>query len=762
MENDQMSSIDGVVERVLFKNINNGYVVLELDMGESMTVVVGILGSIDEGEELRVTGEYINHPKFGAQFKAQLCERKLPETAHAIQKYLSSGAIKGIGLALAKKIVEEFGEKTLDIMENDPQKMLQIQGITPKKLDKITQELGKIFGIRRLMMYLAQYGLSPSIAIRVWHKWGQFAVDIVSENPYALCDFGVELDFYKAEEIAEKMEIPSDSKERIRAGIAYILTDNSYNGHTCLPTDKLCSKACEIMEINEQAFYETLEKEYNEETLVEYKKGNRCYTYLYDFFVAEKYIAGRMGVMKDFFLDSERDYCDIINLAEEQSGIKYESLQREAIGLALSKGFMILTGGPGTGKTTTLNAIISLYEQQGERVMIAAPTGRAAKRISDLTGYDASTIHRLLEVSYENDGKIKFIHDENNPIACDVLIVDEMSMVDTLLFESLLRAMKLACRLILVGDCDQLPSVGAGNLLKDMIDSGTITVVQLKEIFRQSEKSGIITSAHRIVQGEMPDITQKDSDFFFLQRLNGDEALDTMVDLYKRRLPKTYGFSPFNDIQILSPTRKGQLGVVELNKRLQLEINPPSAKKNEVRGMLYSFRDGDKVMQTKNNYEIVWSKEKEPGTGIFNGDMGTIIEVKKSAGIVSIDFEGRVTDYSLDMLDQLELAYAITVHKSQGSEFPAVIIPLLGGFDKLYYRSLLYTAVTRAKKLLIIVGSRTRLLSMVENNRKTLRYSCLRAMLIEQLKSLPKGGSLDGQSQEKADKAVSTGHILPE
>ena len=731
----ELVKIEGCVENILFRNIENGYVVLDLDMGSALTTVVGELGNIDEGEELCLTGEYITHPKFGVQFKAYLCERKLPETSFAIQKYLSSGVIKGIGPTLAKRIVEEFGDKTLDIIENNAEELLKVKGISPKKLDEISQEFKRIFGIRRLMIYLAQYSVPPAVAIKAWKKWGQFSFDIINENPYALCDFGIELDFNKAEDIAAQLQIPFDNKNRIRAGINYLLIDNTYSGHTCLPTDKLQQKACAILEISEEVFYQTLEQEYNDENLIEYIKGNRCFTFLHDYYIAENYIAGRMTVMKDFFKDNTNDYEDIIDLEESTNDIKYERLQRNAISLALSKGFMILTGGPGTGKTTTLNAIISLYKQQGLRVMLSAPTGRAAKRISDLTGYEAKTIHRLLEVGYESDGRLKFIHDENNPINCDVLIVDEMSMVDTLLFEALLRAIKLSCRLIMVGDSDQLPSVGAGNLLKDLIDSNAITVVELKEIFRQAQKSCIVTNAHKIVEGIIPDLTQKNSDFFFFQRFEESDAEDTIVELYKSRLPKAYNYSPIEDIQILSPTRKGVLGVVELNKRIQQEINPPKKELNEIKGMLYTFRVNDKVMQTKNNYDITWTKDNEAGAGIFNGDIGIIIEVNKVEGIVKINFECRITEYSFEMLDQLELAYAITVHKSQGSEFPVVILPILGGFDKLYFRNLLYTAVTRAKKLLIIVGSKNRVEYMVQNNRKTLRYSCLKSMLIKENKN---------------------------
>ncbi len=734
MKNEEFVHIEGTVENILFKNVSNGYIVLDLDMGTALTTVVGELGDIEEGEELCLTGQYITHSKFGVQFKAVICERKLPETAYAIQKYLSSGAIKGIGPTIAKRIVDEFGERSLMILENSPDELIKVKGITLKKIDEISQELRRIFGIRKLMNYLSQYNISPSSSVKAWKKWGQFSLDIINENPYSLCDDEIELDFFKAEEIAQKLEISDNDKNRIRAGMRYILSENLFSGHTCLPTDKLLQKSKEILGISEEDFYKTLEQEYLEENLIEYMKKNRSFTFLRDYYIAESYISGRMAVMQSFFLDSKTDYEKMISEEEKNKNITYDDVQKKAISLALSKGFIILTGGPGTGKTTTLKAIISLYERQGKRVMLAAPTGRAAKRISDLTGYEAKTIHRLLEMGY-SDGQLRFIHNENNPIECDVLIVDEMSMVDTLLFEALLRAMKLNCRIIMVGDSDQLPSVGAGNILKDLIDSGTMTVVKLEKIFRQAQQSCIVTNAHKIVSGEMPDLSQKNNDFFFLKAVDEDDAIRIILQLYLNRLPKAYNISPTEDIQILSPSRKGKSGVVELNRLIQSQINPSSSQKNEIKSMLYTFREKDKVMQIKNNYDIVWTKGDEPGTGVFNGDIGTILLVKKSEGTVVIDFEGRIAEYSTELLNQLELAYAVTVHKSQGSEFPYVIIPIIDGFDKLYFRNLLYTAVTRAKQMIIIVGSEDRIRYMVENNRKTLRYSCLKSFLKTELKN---------------------------
>lgn len=730
---NELIHIEGTVETVLFCNEQNGYIVLDLDTGGDYVTVVGELGTIEEGEELRLTGKYVTHPKFGAQFRAEACERKLPATETAILKYLSSGVIKGIGPTLAKRMVEEFGDKTLEVIENTPEDLVKVKGMSAKKADEISQEFRRIFGIRALMIFLAGYGVSPSVAVSAWKRWGQFAVEQIKANPYILCTQGIELEFSKAEEMAAKLEIPKDSPGRIRAGICYILTHNAFNGHTCLPEDRLKETAVKLLDVGEEVFDDNLSAACDDDELCVYDKDGRSFVFLQDFFRAEQYISTRLSVMNDCFKDTGTDYSKLIDIEEKTKIITYADKQREAISLALSKGFLILTGGPGTGKTTTLKAIISLYEQRGMKVMITAPTGRAAKRIADLTGYPAKTIHRLLEVMYDKSGQLKFKHNEQDPVSCDVMIIDEMSMVDTLLFESLLRALKLSCRLIMVGDSDQLPSVGAGNILKDMIDSGRLTVVALNEIFRQAQQSCIITNAHKIVNGEEPDLSRKDSDFFFMQRLDAEGAAVTVTELCSRRLPDAYGYSPLDDIQVLCPSRKGILGSVEMNKMLQRVLNPPKKELSEVKGILFTFRDGDKVMQTKNNYDIVWKKDGENGTGIFNGDIGIIVKVKRGEGTVVIDFEGRIAEYSLEMLEQLELAYAITVHKSQGSEFTAVIIPLLGGFDKLYYRNLLYTAVTRAKKMLIIVGSKSIVEKMVHNDRRTLRYTCLRHMIESEL-----------------------------
>ncbi len=721
--------IEGTVENVLFKNENNGYIVLELDAGGELVTVVGELGEVESGEGLILEGKYVTHHKFGTQFQAEYCERKLPDTVVNIEKYLSSGAIKGIGPSLAKRIVGVFGERTLWIMENEPHRLSEIKGISVKKCDEIAAEAKKLFSLRCIMSYLSQYEVRSQYAMKTYQKFGENAMDLMQENPYILCGDSIELDFRKADVIAHDLRIERNDNKRVIAGLQYILKMNTSLGHCCLPLSVLLSKASPALNISEREFYSSYNAALEDNELFEYVKNDREYVYLPDYYYAERFIADRIQILRDFSSPDDFNIDSMIDIEEEEHGIKYETLQRQAITSAVSRGLMIMTGGPGTGKTTTLNAIISIFEKMGCNVLLAAPTGRAAKRMSDLTGYEAKTIHRLLEVEYNAGGKLKFRHNDNNPLECDVLVVDEMSMVDVMLFESLLRAVRLGCKLIMVGDSDQLPSVGAGNLLRDIIDSGKVTVIELKEIFRQARESCIVTNAHKIVSGEYPDLTQKANDFFFFKREEYDKAVQLVVELAKTRLPKAYQYSPTDDIQILTPSRKGILGTVELNKVLQNELNPPDASKPEHKSYMYTFRVGDKVMQTKNNYDIIWRRDDEQGTGIFNGDIGKIVNINKGTMTAVIEFDGRVAVYPFDLLSQVELAYAITVHKSQGCEFEAVIMPVLGEFEKLYYRNLLYTAVTRAKKLLILIGSEKKIYTMVDNNRRTRRYTCLKSML---------------------------------
>ncbi|MDF2568199.1 MAG: helicase, putative, RecD/TraA family, partial [Oscillospiraceae bacterium] len=554
--------------------------------------------------------------------------------------------------------------------------------------------------------------------------WGVMAVEMVKDNPYALCNNEFEINFATADDIAKEMEVPTDSVCRIKAALSYVLIKNLSNGHTCLPEDKLVLAAYNILNVEENLIETVLKEEIEKSNLYAIDRG-KLYIYLPVMITAESYITSRLTLMVGKPPEEEDSLDTVIDIFEGECNIEYATLQRKAIKQALINQVMILTGGPGTGKTTTLNAIIELLEQQGNKVLIAAPTGRAAKRISEVTGKEAKTIHRLLEVEFGEHDRINFSRNERNMLDCSVVVVDEMSMIDTLLFDSLLRAMPLKCKLVMVGDSDQLPSVGAGNVLKDLIDSNCIPTVQLTQIFRQAAQSLIVTNAHSIVRGNMPNTSQKDNDFFFMQRIDPLEAQKTVMELCANRLPASYGFNPFDDIQVLCPSRKGELGVIELNKKLQQELNPKSSEKAEFSHNFYTFREGDKVMQIKNNYDISWMKEDEKGLGIFNGDIGIVRMIDKSNRVMCIDFDLRIAYYTFEMANELELAYAITVHKSQGSEFNAIVIPILGGFDKLYFRNLLYTAVTRAKKILIIVGSKKRLEYMVSNNRKMLRYTGL-------------------------------------
>lgn len=722
--------ISGIVEQVLFRNEENGYIVLDLNADGKLVTITGELGEADEGEFLSLWGTYITHPRYGEQFQAENCERRLPDTSVNIERYLGSGIIKGIGKVLARKIVQTFGTETLEILENEPQKLMQVRNMTQKKCDEIAKEAKHIFAMRNVVSYFEGYGIKSRYAMRAFRAWGANCRKMIQENPYLLCTDTIGMEFQKTETYAHELHIPKTAHCRIFAGIIHILRHNTTLGHTCLPLDKLAAATINFLEINEAIFYEAYQTELQKENIIEFCKGKREFVYLPEYYLAERYITDRIVLLNQLTQsETMSDDASMITEAEQQTGFQYADKQKQAIRFALSNRMLLMTGGPGTGKTTTLNAMIYCLQKQGNRVLITAPTGRAAKRISDLTGYEAKTIHRLLGVQFDASGVQKFIHHEENPLHCDVLIIDEVSMVDVLLFSHLLRALKTDCRLILVGDNDQLPSVGAGALLKHLLESNCMPVIALKEIFRQAQQSCIVTNAHRIVNGEMPDLTRKDNDFFFFHRTEFSQVSDLLIELTCARLPRAYQYSPVKDIQVITPTKKGMLGTIELNKALQARLNPPDVQKPQVKSSIYEFRSGDKVMQTKNNYDITWSKNGENGTGIFNGDIGTILSVNRRQGEVKIDFDGRETIYPVNMIEQLELAYAITVHKSQGSEFEAVIIPMLGKMEKLTYRNLFYTAVTRAKKLLILIGTPAKIKQMIDNRNHNQRYSCLRYML---------------------------------
>ncbi|WP_312645234.1 ATP-dependent RecD-like DNA helicase [Hydrogenoanaerobacterium sp.] len=732
MQEQELEKLEGTVEYISFHSDDTGFTVLGLAVNNEteLVTVVGEMVEISEGEHLSLLGEYAAHPTYGQQFRVSMCEKTLPATANAILKYLSSKSIKGIGPVLANRLVGHFGNTTLDIIEKAPERLTEVKGISPKKAQEIAGDFKRIYGVRMVMMFLSKYNVHPSVCVRVWKKWGGTSVEVLSENPYLLCTGDLGLTFAQADAIAMEMEFPPEHPHRVNAALAFVLRHNLSNGHTCLPEANLLKISTELLGVDRVLVEQCLFEQIDAEELISLEAGGKTLIYLPQLYCAERYISGRLLIARSAFASPDIDYSSQIDSLEQSFSIEYEGLQRKAISAALNSGVFILTGGPGTGKTTTINAIIELFEQMGEKVLLAAPTGRAAKRMAEMTGREAKTIHRLLEVDFKAGDSLTFKRNERNPLDAGVLIIDEMSMVDTLLFESLLRAMRLSCRLVLVGDADQLPSVGAGNVLRDMIDSDVLYTVHLQEIFRQAAQSLIVTNAHQIVRGEHPDLNVRDNDFFFLRGTNFQGITETLVDLIGRRLPKAYGFSPKWDIQVLSPTRKSELGTVELNRRLQQSLNPPAQGKNEFKFGGYVFREGDKIMQIRNNYDIVWEKEDgESGLGIFNGDIGEILQIDKSTRMLLLRFDDKQAEYSFDMANELELGYAITVHKSQGSEFEAVIIPLLHATKNLYYRNLLYTAVTRAKRLLILLGDPNSVYYMVDNNKKTLRYTNLAQFL---------------------------------
>lgn len=722
----ELQRIEGTVENIVFRNEDNGYTVFDFNSGGEWITVVGELGDVQEGENLIIQGNYTTHSRFGTQFKAQIYEEKLPDTAINIEKYLASGAIKGIGVKLAEKIVKHFGNKTLEILETEPHRLTEIKGISPKKCTAIIAETKKAFALRNLSAFLKKHGVKFSCVMKIYLEYGTEALELINENPYMLCHENIGLDFKKADEIAVSLKcIVKNHPQRIVAFIRDELRKSAENnGHSCMPWEYILNRVSSELLIYSDDEISEVCNNISEHEFFKYTYNDIEYIALPKYYKAEKYIAERIKSMNtkkrnvkcDLFIDDE----------EKRNNIKYEALQREAIATAVSEKILILTGGPGTGKTTTLNAIISILKKMGMNVMLSAPTGRATKRMTEITGHNAKTIHRLLEMRSESEG---FSRNEKNPLNCDVVIVDEVSMVDVLLFEALLRAMKSKCKLILTGDCDQLPSVNAGNLLHDLIDGQAVKVIRLEEVFRQAQQSCIVTNAHKIVNGEYPDLTENKNDFFFLRRYNSENALKLVVDLMKKRLPDAYNYSPFDDIQIIAPSRKGMVGTNELNRILQNEINSQNGLKTEYTGINGIFRQGDKVMQNVNNYEIEWEKNGETGKGIFNGDIGRIKSINLSKKIAVIDFDGRIAEYPFELLIQIELAYAITVHKSQGCEFEAVIVPVQDGFDMLNHRNLLYTAVTRAKKLLILIGSEQVIYKMIDNKRGTERYTSLKSML---------------------------------
>ena len=719
----------GSVEDVIYKNAENGYTVLNLGCEEGLIPVVGNLGNVNEGERLNLRGGWITSTKYGRQFKAVLCERSLPQTEEEIAAYLGSGVIKGLGHAIAKRIVKAFGTESLDIIDNDCMQLTAIKGISSDKALYISEEYHKITGVNEVIKFLGEYNFGPAHAISVWSAFEHESIKKIKTNPYILCRGGIDIDFRSVDRMAADLGFDAENSDRVRAGIVYVLRENANAGHTCLPIEKLRESVCDYLGIERRQFESCLDDCEGYDWVVRLTLSNREFVYLPEYYYSETIVAKKLAFMLRTSAQYEKDYSDEIRGVEFSENIQYEALQRAAINACLTGSVFILTGGPGTGKTTTLNGVIKILKAQKKRILLCAPTGRAAKRMSDLTGEPAKTIHRLLEVDFTSNDELKFKRNEKNPLPADVIIADEMSMVDSLLMCSLVRAIKPSSKFIMVGDSNQLPSVGAGNVLKDLIASHFIPSVELKEIFRQAAKSLIVTNAHRIVKGEFPVLDDKQNDFFFMNKPNEEDIPSLVIQLAKQRLPSTYGFSPIDDIQVLCPTKMGAAGTRELNKLLQQALNPPAQNKAEMKFFDVIFRIGDKVMQTKNDYDVLWTRNNEKGSGIFNGDIGIIRSVDRFSQNVTIDFEGRMAIYTSEMLRKLEHAYAITIHKSQGSEYDAVIIPITGYTKNLLYRNLLYTGVTRAKKMIILIGTRELVKAMVDNDRKMLRYTLLRPML---------------------------------
>ncbi|MBQ0110784.1 MAG: ATP-dependent RecD-like DNA helicase [Oscillospiraceae bacterium] len=727
-----MENLKGVVEYITYQNRLNGYTVATVITDDGPVTVVGTLLSVAVGDTLELTGEMTEHSTYGTQFKVSDCKRVAPQGKAAILNYLSSGAIKGVGPATARLMVERFGEDTLEIIANSPLRLAEIRGISSEKAVKIGDEYAKQFSVRDIMFRFSKYGLSPQDAMTVYRALGDNAVEIFEKNPYVLCDEEIGFSFVKADQIAGLIQGARESDHRIGSGIIYILKHNLQNGHTCLPQDKLFAAAADLLETDGETLLKITDTLVASLRLRGKEIDGRRFLFLPDYYTAEEYcaanISARLAVPQSSIVAAKQE----IEFVEKRLGIKYEELQQRAIEQVLTSGFLVLTGGPGTGKTTTLNAIINILNDKKLNVCLCAPTGRAAKRMSEVTGFAAKTIHRLLEVEWDKNDRPYFSKNERNKLDAQVLVVDEVSMVDIKLFEALLRATPINCKILLVGDADQLPSVGAGNLLQDIINFGKVPYITLKKIFRQAGQSLIVRNAHAILKGEEPQNGQSGSDFFMLTEHTAKDTADLVCDLVFSRLPGAYGFDRMKDIQILCPSRKGEMGCNNLNRILQDLLNPPAKTKKQMVYMGVTYREGDKVMQIKNNYDICYTADSgEEGSGVFNGDSGILEKIDHKNGMFFVRYDDRVATYYFENIKELELSYAVTVHKSQGSEYECVIIPLYDTPMPLLYRNLLYTAVTRAKKLLIVAGKTRQLYTMIQNDKKTLRYTALKAFLSE-------------------------------
>ena len=733
-----METVRGYIEHIIYRNNENGYTVLNLvSDGEEITCV-GSFKYVDEGENVELKGEFTEHAVYGEQFKAVSYEVKAPEDKVSIIRYLGSGAVKGVGQALATRIVKEFGEDTFRIIEEEPERLVKVKGISDRKAREIALQIMEKKDLRQVMVFLQQYGITGSLANKVYLKYGNEAYRVINENPYLLADDINGVGFKIADEIARKAGIHTDSDFRIRCAVVYLLNMATGEGHCYLPKEELIKRAVELLDVPEDAVWTQVMNLSMEQKVFIKLRGDETAVYGRNYYYMELSCARRLRDLDIVTGNDELLIRKKIGAIEKALKIELEELQKEAVLKAVCNGLTVITGGPGTGKTTIINTIIKYFEAEQMDIALAAPTGRAAKRMSEATGYAASTIQRMLKLKASSDddgpnGRNGYYYEmnEDNPVEADVVIIDEMSMVDIALFNALLKAVPVGVRLILVGDTDQLPSVGPGSVLKDIIQSGCFPVVALRKIFRQAEQSDIVLNAHRINEGRHLALDNKSSDFFFLERDNVDLILNNIIHLIREKLPKYVKADPY-DIQVLTPMRKGTLGVEALNPIIQRYLNPPSAKKNEYEVNDVLFREGDKVMQVKNNYQLEWEIVSkygipiEQGLGIFNGDMGIIREINSFNKTVTVEYDGmRKVTYPFSGLDELEHAYAVTIHKSQGSEYPAVVIPLLSGPRMLFNRNLLYTGVTRARDCVMLLGSREKINLMIDNTDEHLRYTGL-------------------------------------
>lgn len=726
--------LEGAVEDIIFHNDDNGYAVFDFKSDDGDEIIcVGTVPQIRKGDMLKLTGGMVIHPTYGLQFKVEFYERIVPTTAAAIEKYLSSGVVKGIGPKTAKKIVDKFGAATFYVIEEKFDRLVEIKGITYDKALAVHNSFCSQRDIRKVMLYLQEFGVTPAFAMKIYKKYGYRTIDVIKDNPYRMAEDVAGIGFKTADRIAYSMGIPSDSPNRIKSGIKYILNESLLDGNVFMPREMLVRQSGEILSVDEDIVDNCLRELQIEHKIFNENIEGLDAVYLMPMYYTEISAAKKLLELSFFYDDADlKKINEKIDTVEDRSGVYLAEQQREAVIEAMREGVLVITGGPGTGKTTIIHTIIQIFQSEGMEVVLAAPTGRAAKRMTETTGIEAKTIHRMLGVAYADDenGRHKFDKNETEPIEADVIIIDEVSMVDMQLFNSLLKAVEQGTRLILVGDANQLPSVAAGNVLKDIIKSGKIKVVRLTEIFRQARESAIIMNAHMINRGEEPVMNGKNTDFFFVNAQYAPDIPAKIVELITKRLPGFTGVDSFSDMQVLTPMRKGDIGAAGLNKTLQRALNPPSDNKNEYETSSCIFREGDKVMQIKNNYNISWKIENDKGrvtddgTGVYNGDMGIIKKINKQAETVTVIFDDmRQAVYEFSALDELELAYAVTIHKSQGSEYPVVIIPIHSGPPMLMSRNLLYTAVTRAKKFVIIVGLKSSVNRMVANDREVSRYS---------------------------------------